>query len=57
MTYTPIETENWYIKVKWFNYPMNDFNKWAIEMLKLISKNEWWEESETYYLEKYFNKN
>ena len=34
--------------------PDNDFNKWAIEMLLVISKNESWEESETKYFKAFF---
>lgn len=35
--------------------PKNDYNKWAIDMLKLISKDSDWEESETKYFKEFFN--
>lgn len=33
----------------------NDYNKWAIDMLKLISTDNGWEESETKYFKEFFN--
>ena len=52
--YKEIIIDKWYIEVNWINIPVNQYNKWAIEMLQLISKWEGWEDSETNYLELFF---
>lgn len=31
-----------------------EYNKWAIAMLEMIAKNEWWEETETEYFINFF---
>ena len=53
--YEPIKIENWYIEVNNIQFPMNESNTGAIAMLQLISKDMWWEYSETMFLQKYFN--
>jgi hypothetical protein len=36
------------------NLHSEEYDMWAIAMLKLISKWEWWEESEKHYYNKFF---
>jgi hypothetical protein len=52
------------IKIDYISYPKiygekdlshhEDYDLWAIGMLNLISKWEWWEESERHYYNKFF---
>jgi len=37
----------------WWHY---EYAKWLYEAIRIISKNEWWEESEEFYIKKIFTR-